>query len=276
MRSHLSSEFLLSRPAPFSLQRLTRSRPRDSSDVCVLEAADRAHASSRQATRVDKHDDAFRGTRPSHQLRALSIRSPSNGHHPSGPFSVRVVSLVRPTSTCREAHRRVAVLPLPIMAVDLNASPIHFSDVYKAHLAQLQLGQLPALPPIAPDLKRAAFTHRSAHGRLVKSFEDSAPDALYADYERLEWEGDSHVSEAATELIAERYPALTVSKKTVSSHLTSLRFRPPSSLLTLSLRPQQLKTALVANATLGQIARAYGFPAQLIAHPAQVYMLRRK
>lgn len=103
-----------------------------------------------------------------------------------------------------------------------NASPAHFSEKYKSFIKNLKEGDLPVLPAIPDELKRAASTHRSAHGRPVQVFAASDSDAFYADYERMEFFGDSLISMAATMCLRKSYPLLTVSRMTVRPPLLEI------------------------------------------------------
>lgn len=112
----------------------------------------------------------------------------------------------------------------PATQFNENASPIHFSEKYKSFLENLSAADIPPLPAIPEDLKKTASTHLSAHGRKTQDFDDKDPEAFNADYEHMEFIGDSLVSMAATSLIQQRYPRLTVSRMTVSPSLELRRW----------------------------------------------------
>lgn len=88
----------------------------------------------------------------------------------------------------------------------------------------------PPLPPLAPHLQTAPFTHSSSA--------DTRSGKL--NYERLEFFGDACLEMIATRLIFSRFPQLPVGRQSL------------------------LREKLVRNSTLAQYARLYGFQQRLV------------
>ncbi|KWU42397.1 ribonuclease III [Rhodotorula sp. JG-1b] len=101
--------------------------------------------------------------------------------------------------------------------------------------------KLPPFVPVKSDLYRQ---HVSYRGAVNWKFELPEGDTV-TDYERLEHVGDALLGAEAALLLHERYPRLAVGVRAL------------------------LKSALIENVTLAQLARAYEIPATILTSAAQ-------
>ncbi|TKA56024.1 hypothetical protein B0A53_01727 [Rhodotorula sp. CCFEE 5036] len=100
------------------------------------------------------------------------------------------------------------------------------------------------LPPFVPVASHLYRQHVSYRGAVNWKFELPEEDTV-TDYERLEHVGDALLGAEATLLLHERYPRLTVGVRAL------------------------LKSALIENVTLAQLAQAYEMPAHILTSAAQ-------
>ncbi|KAL7418116.1 ribonuclease III domain-containing protein [Mrakia frigida] len=124
---------------------------------------------------------------------------------------------------------------------------------YELFLSQLKPSDLPPLPDLPLKLRRLAATHPSyAGGNKTEPFETSEESgtASMASYKTFEFVGDTIIQLASTLLIKATHPRLSCGAMT------------------------DIRKDLVSNNTLSHLSRLYLLPATLLAHPAQLHLLR--